>query len=120
MIAAAIATMATVEAATSMPSFLPDCPQRKLGSERNGRRSGDRLGEASEHHKLSVEADALAAAHPEEREAVAVLQPSELAFNGGAAAAGAAPTVARARPVSARHASGKPVTAQRAAWMRWP
>jgi hypothetical protein len=82
MIAAAIATMATVEAATSMPSFLPDCLQRKLGSERNNSRSGDRLGEAAEHHKISVEADALDTAYPEEREAVAVLQPSELAFNG--------------------------------------
>jgi hypothetical protein len=85
MIAAAIATMATVEAATSTPSFLPDCPQQKLGSERNGPRSGDRFGEASEHHKISVEADALDTAHPEEREAVVVLQPAELALDGKAA-----------------------------------
>jgi hypothetical protein len=87
-----------------------------------------------------VKPDAFDAAYAEKREAVGVLQPAELALDGGAATVEAAPfvmsiaTVAGEKPravtassreatcidswlraVSTCHASGSPVTAQTAA-----
>jgi len=52
-----------------------------------------------EHHKVGVESGALDTAHAEEREAVVVLQASELALDGRAAAAKAPPERAAARDV---------------------
>lgn len=53
------------------------------GSESNsgGARPRERERQPSEHHKVSVKPDALDATDAEERKAVIVLQPSELALN---------------------------------------
>jgi hypothetical protein len=49
----------------------------RLGGERHGSRSQERLREASQHRQVSVKPDALKAAHPKQREAVVVLQVAE-------------------------------------------
>ncbi len=60
-------------------------------------RATERLGESGEHDRVGVQPDALDAAHADRGEAEVMLQESELALDGGAAAVEAAPRI-RAYP----------------------
>ena len=55
-----------------------------LRSKRNGSRSVERLRQSCQHRQISVQLDARESANAERREAVLVLQPSELALDGSA------------------------------------
>jgi hypothetical protein len=98
MMAAAMATTATVEAATiTSPPFLSLLsPAQTLGRERNCSRSTQRGGKPGEHHKVGVKLR-LAKAPGAEHKAEAMFECAKLAFDGGAATVEAAPLIGAAR-----------------------
>ncbi len=91
MTAAAMATMATVEAATTTRAFSLAASEPKLRRERNGPRSGQRRWEAGEHDEVGVERDPLQTANAERHQRKIMLQAAELPLHGRASPVEVAP-----------------------------